>query len=200
MIALGFMAYGDTADWSIGLFEDAVHGIADNLVLVGATIILYFEVNGATPNKGRKRILALFGGVLLVFAGVWGGWTAYGRISGAQLPVSAWVLAVTSLIAVIGGGFAFRVIHGVHESGHDHMHESAIGHLIGDLAISVAVFLSSVGIILWGIPAIDSWMALVLISPWMLFRGIQILKYRDPPESNDIFTHVHADDKNNHHH
>ena len=167
----------------VGLFEDMAHGVADNLVLIGTTIVLYFEAHGATPNKGRKRALALLGGVLLLLAGFGGAWTAFGRITGEQIPLSGWTLAATSLVAVIGGSFAFWIIHGVHESMRDHLHVSAISHLVGDLAISIAVFLSSLGIIFFGWSAIDSWVAGILISPWMVWRGIQILKYEDAPAS-----------------
>lgn len=203
MIVLFFMGRGAESDWSIGLFEDAMHGIADNLILIGTTIVLYFEAHGASPNKGRKRILALIGGVLLVLAGFGGGYIAYERIIGAQMHISGWVLASTSLIAVIGGGSAFWIIHGIDKSMHDHLHTSAVGHLVGDLAISAAVFLSALGIIFFRLPAIDSWAALCLIAPWMIFRGIQILKYKDPPECGhgDMCAHPHDyDDHRDHHH
>ncbi len=179
------------ASRSVGLFEDMMHGVADNLVLIGTTIVLYFEAHGATPNKGRKRVLALIGGVLLIFAGIAGAYAAHARIIGEQIALSGWTLASTSLLAVIGGGFAFKIIHDVHKNMHDHLHESAVGHLAGDLAISCAVFFSSLGIIFFNWPAIDSWVALTLITPWMIFRGVQILKYKDPPESEHDDTHVH---------
>lgn len=183
-------------DWSIGLFEDTMHGIADNLILIGATIVLYFETQGALPNKGRKRILALIGGVLLIGAGVGGIFVAGERILGAQMPVAGWSLVATSLIAVVGGWFAFRVIHGVHESQHDHLHHSAVAHLLGDLAISLTVLFSALGIIYFNLPAIDSYVTLILIAPWMIFRGFQVLKYRDPHESGDSMHH----DGGHHHH
>ncbi len=187
------------ASKSVGLFEDMVHGVADNLVLIGATIILYFEANGAYPNKGRKRILALMGGVLLILAGTGGAWIAYERIFlGTQVPLSGLVLACTSLVAVIGGGFAFWVIHGVDKDNHDHLHTAAIAHLVGDLAISVVVFISSIGIIFFGLSLIDSWIALTVISPWMFYRGIQILKYKDPPE-NEHAVKKTKDDGHHHH-
>lgn len=183
-VVLGFTMRGVSSPWSIGLFEDMVHGIADNLVLIGATIILYFEANGATPNRGRKRVLALIGGVLLIGAGIGGAWVAYERIVGTQMSLSGWTLALTSLVATLGGVWAFRIIHGVRKSSQDHLHASAIAHLIGDLAISVTVFISSLGIIFFDLSAIDSWIALLAISPWMIIRGTQILRYKDPQESD----------------
>lgn len=188
---------------SLGLFEDMMHGIADNLILIGTTIVLYFEAYGATPNKGLKRTLALVGGLLLIFAGIAGGYVAYERIMGAQIALSGWTLATTSLIATIGGGWAFKVIHGVHTSMHDHLHKSAVAHLVGDLAISAIVFLSALGIIFFNFPAIDSWVVLAIIAPWMIFRGIQILKHKDPPECGhgDTCAHPHGhDDHRDHHH
>lgn len=193
---LFFTGRGTLTNWSIGLFEDTMHGVADNLVLIGTTIVLYFEAQGATKNKGRKRVLALIGGVLLVCSGIGGGYVAYGRMIGVQMQIFGWALACTSLIAVIGGGLAFRVIHGVHKSQHDHLHKSATAHLVGDLVISIVVFLSSLGIIFFNLPAIDSWVGLMFIAPWMVWRGIQILKYRDPHESGDSMHH----DGGHHHH
>jgi Co/Zn/Cd efflux system component len=190
-IVLGFTAWGANAPWSIGLFEDTMHGIADNLILIGAVIVLYFEALGATPSKGRKRILALIGGLLLIVSALAGAWIAYERIMDTQVSLSGWVIALTSLVAVIGGASAYFVIHGVHKDMHDHLHNSAISHLVGDLAISVTVLFSSLGIIFFNLPAIDSWMA-GPIALWMLIRGVQILKYKDPPESDK---HHHA-----HHH
>lgn len=172
----------------IGLFEDAFHGIGDNLILIGATIVLYFEAHGAARNMGRRRILALLGGALLIFAGIAGGYVAYGRMTGEHIALSGWPLAIISLLAIIGNGFAFRIIHGVDKAMHDHVHKSAVAHLIGDLAISVTVFFSSVGIIIFDLPAIDSVVTLALISPWMIFRGVQILRHKDPHEAG----HAHA--------
>jgi cobalt-zinc-cadmium efflux system protein len=193
-IVLSFTAWGISSAWSIGLFEDTMHGIADNLVLIGAVIVLYFEAHGATPNKGRKRILALVGGAILVASGFAGGWFAYQRIVGIQAPLSGWVIAVTSLVAVIGGVSAYLVIHGVHKDMHDHLHNSAVSHLVGDLAISVAVLVSSVGIIFFDFPAIDSWMA-IPVSLWMIWRGGQVLKYKDPTEFE---AHQHSHDEHHH--
>ncbi len=180
---------------SLALFEDMAHGVADNLILIGATIVLYFEAHGATPNKGRRRIIALFGGLLLICAGIAGGYVAYERISGAQIPIAGWALAVTSLIACIGGGCAFKVIHGVQKSQHDHLHQSAVAHLVGDLAISVIVFFSALGILYFNLPAIDSYVTLALIAPWMIFRGFQVLRFKDPHEHE----HAHTDNHEHHH-
>lgn len=176
---------------SIGLFEDMMHGIGDNVFLVGTTIVLYFEAHGTSENKGRKRILALIGGALLVVAGIGGAWTAIERITGGQVPLSGWVLGGTTLIAIVGNGWAYRIISGANKNSQGHLHDANVAHLIGDLAISCAVLLSAIGIILFSLPAIDSWVVLVLIAPWMLWRGAQILRYKDPPDSDDRHKHPH---------
>lgn len=183
---------------AVGLLEDFAHGFGDNLNLAAITIILYFEAIGATPNKGRRRMVAIIGGLLLVVGGLWGGYIAYERIVGVQIDFPGLPLAITSFLAIIGNGWAYKIIHGVDKSLQDHAHKSTTAHLAGDLAISVTVFFSSIGIMVFALPAIDSFVTLFLIAPWMIFRGVQVLKYKDPPESahGDAPTHHNHD----HHH
>lgn len=184
----------------IGLFEDTFHGIGDNLILIGATVVLYFEAHGAARNMGRRRVLALLGGALLIFAGIGGGYVAYERMTGVQIALPGWPLAITALLAVIGNGLAFKIIHGVDKSMHDHVHKSAVAHLVGDLAISVTVFISSVGIIIFDLPAIDSVVALIFITPWMIFRGVQIMRHKDPHEGEHANISKVRNSDHDHHH
>ncbi len=170
------------ATQSLGLIGDTIHALADNLLLIGTTIILYFEALGATKQHGRKRVLARIGGVLLIGSGIGIVLEGVSRFHFGTPLLSGWWMIAGAVIAVTGNYFAHRIIADGPSEEDDHLHRANILHLLGDLGISLAVLLGGVAMMYFRTPHIDTVLASVLVAPWMIWRGVGVLRYQDPEE------------------
>jgi Co/Zn/Cd efflux system component len=173
---------------SLGLFGDAMHGLADNLLLIGTTIILYFESLGAEKHHGRKRIMARFGGLLLFVSTLGILWEVRERLTDTSPLLSPWWMLVGASVGVVGNFCAHRIISSGDTERDDMLHRANVLHLLGDLALSIAVLAGALMMLFFEFAHVDTWIALLLVSPWLLFRSIQILRHKDPEDEH----HHHA--------
>ena len=178
---------------SLALTGDAAHSVSDSVVLLGTLLLIEATIrNPDKDHEGIKRLLTR-GAVILLFIGA-----GYVLIEGYERIVSpilfpGWPVVGTALVAAIGNYFAHRLIHGVHESLHDHVHRANVLHILADLFISVAVVISGLGTIILNWPALDGWVAIV-VAIWMLIRGISL--WRETLRS----AHTHDADHDGHDH
>jgi len=158
---------------SKSLLGDALHSLADTIVLFGIVLLTAREL--AEPEREHHEADRRFtkGAVLLLFLSAgYVLWEGVGRILHPEAYPTAVVIGIT-LVAIAGNYLAHRTMSGVEESMHDHKHKASIMHVLADLVISLVVLASALGTMLLHTPALDGWGA-VLVSLWMFARGISL--------------------------
>lgn len=160
---------------SLALFGDMTHSLSDIFIIAGTTFVIAREIkNPLHGHAMAKRILVIFAVGLLWISATYVSIEAFERI---QHPIGfpGWPVAILALFSAIGNFTAHRVIQGVEVAEHDHVHEANVAHLLADFALSFVVLISALGNIIWGLPAIDAWISLIIVAPWMFRWGWKII-------------------------
>lgn len=184
--SLIFLVWAD----SKSLLGDALHSLADAVVLLGVVFFTIWEL--AHPKEERHHADTPFtkGAVILLFVSAgYVFWEGIERImSPGMFPVSL-VVGVTC-IAIVGNFLAHRTISGVHEDVHDHKHHASVMHVLADLVISIVVLCSALGTLLFGMPAIDG-VGAIIVALWMFWRGKDLWQSTTRTASNSCTHHDH---------
>lgn len=162
------------AGGSLTLLGDWAHGLADILILFATHKIFASELkNSEKDYSGEKKWLAIIAVLVL-----WGmaGHIFYEAVGHIANPVDflGWPVAFIALFAAVGNFLAHKKISLVAECEHDAAHHANVAHLITDAAISLTVFVSAVGNIVFSLPAIDAWLG-IAVGVWMMYLGWKIL-------------------------
>jgi cobalt-zinc-cadmium efflux system protein len=170
------VVYGWLAN-SLALLADAGHNFGDVLGLVMAWIAFgiadWRPSNRFTYRMRAASILSAFAnGVLLLIAVFYISWEAVNRLFAPQEVAAVDVIVVAAIAVVINAGSAWLLSRG---SKSDLNMHGAFLHMAADAAVSVAVIVAAVGIMLtgwqWLDPAVSLLISLViLIGTWRLLR------------------------------
>jgi len=160
---------------SLTLLGDWSHGLADILILFATYQIFTSELkNSENDHSGKKKWLV----IVAVFV-LWGmaGHIFYEATERIANPVDflGWPVAIIALFSTVGNFLAHKRISLVDPCEHDAVHHANVAHLITDAAISLTVFISAVGKIVWDLPAIDTWFGMA-VAGWMIYLGWKTLQ------------------------
>lgn len=182
---------------SMGLIADALHNFSDVVALVITYLAIVYAEKAATKRMtyGYVRSEAMAGFVnslLLILAMVYIGYESVMKLLNPQ-PVDGWYMLIVAAIAAVGNGISVFLLkdnpahsHGHshehhHDEEHEHKHEedlnirSAILHLTGDVAISLAVVLGGLAIIFFKLNFIDPVLSLGF-TVWILIKSISLFR------------------------
>lgn len=164
---------------SLTLLADWAHGLADILILFATHQIFASELGSSEDDHSRKKNWLA---IVAVFV-LWGmaGHIFYEAVGRLASPVDflGWPVAVVALFSAVGNFLAHKRISLVDECEHDAVHHANVAHLITDAVISLTVFISAVGKIMFNLPAIDAWLGMA-VSGWMIYLGWKILLGKKP--------------------
>ena len=159
---------------SLTLLGDWSHGLADILILFATHQIFASELKDSEKDhSSKKKWLATIAVFVLWGMAVHILYEAVGRIVN-PVDFLGWPVAVIALFSTVGNFLAHKRISLVDECEHDVAHHANVAHLITDAAISLTVFVSAVGKIMFNLPAIDAWLGMA-VAGWMLYLGWGIL-------------------------
>lgn len=162
-------SYGTFHSSSLALLGDTFHALVDTTLVYGIAILASIKKGRGTSKKDVIHIdnrwglfiqnaLIVIGATLIIFGA--------GRLAIDTTPdiVGPVMLATSSIglglnLCVLHILQKLRIDHGhAHENTHDHVHEGAFTHALGDTAVSVAVVCTGIAITFfsWNISWIDS--------------------------------------------
>jgi Co/Zn/Cd efflux system component len=165
------LVYALLAD-SKALLGDALHNLADNIVLLGVVLLTMRELAHQNTHSHVDRYFTKSAILLLWVSALFVLLEGVERVRAPEA-FPGMVVLIATIIAGLGSWSAHRLISRVHESVQDHKHEASVLHVLGDLIISVIVATSVLLTMLFAMPAIDGWGA-ILASLWMFVRGIML--------------------------
>ncbi len=169
LIAIFVFAVG-----SLALLGDWAHGGADILILAGTYWVLKNEMQSpGEDHAGKKKWLTVIAVSILLGTAAYIFHEALDRIFNPT-EFHGWIVGSLAILATIGNLYAHHIIDKVKGCEHDGLHRANIAHLITDAAISFSVFVSAVGNIAFGFPAIDAWIS-ILVGIWMVILGKRIM-------------------------
>lgn len=159
---------------SLTLTGDGSHGLADILILFATHQIFASELQNPNDDHSSKKKWLVRIAVLLLW--VMAGYIFYEAVGRIENPVDfpGWPVAVLALLSATGNFLAHKIIGRVDKCEHDDAHQINVAHLLTDAVISLAVFVSALGMIIFGLPAIDTWLG-IIVGLWMVFLGWKIL-------------------------
>ena len=176
---LGFVlveaAFGVWAN-SMALLADAGHNLSDVLGLVLAWVAAVLALRPASARytyglRAGSILAALFNAVFLLAALGWMVWEAVGRLSSPQ-PVAEGIVMVVAGIGILINGFTAWLFVG----GQGDLNiRGAYLHMVADAAVSAAVVLAALAMLLTGWLWLDPVVSLavcavILWSGWELLR------------------------------
>lgn len=163
---------------SLTLFGDMTHSLADIFILLATHQIFAHELRNPHADHAHKKKILVRVAVLLLWMSA--AYVCYEAVERITHPVDfpGWPVALLAILSASGNFFAHRRISQIDKCEHDHAHEANVAHLLTDFALSVIVFLSALGNILFKLPAIDAWLSLA-VALWMIRWGWKILYEKD---------------------
>jgi divalent metal cation (Fe/Co/Zn/Cd) transporter len=181
---------------SLALFGDTAHSLSDALIFCGTIFVLRRQIlEPARDHTSAKTSLVYIAVGMLWLSAIYIMFEAVGRI---KIPVGfpGTPVLLMALFSAIGNFCAHRIIDKIDISLHDHVHKANVAHLLTDFAISAVVFVSAVLNMAFGLIAVDAWVSLLIIGPWMLFWGWHILgdKGSSPPHHDHPLHSTHHHD------
>lgn len=159
---------------SLALLGDWAHGGADLLILYATYWVTTLEVKNPKDDHARKKKLLTCVAVAILFATAWYVLDeALDRIFNPPL-FHGWLVGSLAILSTIGNLYAHKIIDKVDKCEHDGLHHANVAHLLSDAAISFAVFVSAVGNVAFGLPAVDGF-ASIFVGIWIIIVGKRIL-------------------------
>jgi len=199
--ALGI--YGSEETGSLLLLAGALHLLGDGLPFV-ADLCNEFFVRQKRLSWLIKLCILLGNSLFLLGTTTYIAWEAYDRWQ-SPFVIGKWVL-LFAVLEIIGNTLQARYAHRLkHLRAHDeggHVHESQMGHLIGDIAASTVQGLGALGIFLtgalWIDPAASAFGALLTFI--LALKGLRdFFKLWTRGEDDEISeTHEHAHGHDHH--
>lgn len=163
------------AGLSLTLKGDMIHGLADVLILVATHQIFSSELNSpGGDNANKKKWLVI---VAIILLWVSAGDIFYEAIKRISSPVDflGWPVAIVALLSAAGNYISHKIIGQVDKCEHDATHNVNVAHLLTDAVISLLVFISASGKILFDLPMIDTLFG-IPVGIWMVILGKRILQ------------------------
>lgn len=163
------------AGLSLTLKGDMIHGLADVLILVATHQIFSTELHSpGADNSSKKKWLVIVAVILLWFSA---GDIFYEAIARINSPVDfqGWPVAIVALLSAAGNYTSHKIIGKVDKCEHDATHNVNVAHLLTDAVISLLVFISASGKILFDLPMIDTLLG-IPVGIWMVILGKRILQ------------------------
>lgn len=159
---------------SLTLKGDMFHGFADILILFATHHVFKSELQNFTGNHHTKKNVLVMVAVLLLWFSA--GDLTYEAVQRIASPVDfpGWPVAIVSLLSSIGNFTSHKIIGKVEKCEHDKLHKINVAHLITDAVISLCVFISALGKILYDTPAVDAWLSFP-VALWMFILGWNII-------------------------
>lgn len=183
---------------SLALFGDMTHSLSDVLILGGTIFVLYRQIRYSShDHTGAKTTLVRIAVGMLWISAVYIMFEAVDRIKN-PVEFSGIPVLFMALFSAIGNFCAHRIIDKIDASLHDHVHKANVAHLLTDFAISAVVFVSALLNMAFGLIAVDAWVSLFIICPWMLFWGWNILRIKGFPHSPHDPSEHHTDHHDHH--
>lgn len=159
---------------SLTLMGDMSHSLADVFILLATHQIFASEVqNPEDDHSGKKKWLVRIAVFMLWASAVYIFYEAAERIAN-PVDFPGWPVAILALLSAMGNFLAHQRIGCVDKCEHDDAHKANVAHLITDAVLSLIVFISALGRIIFNLPAIDTWLGIV-VGVWMIHLGWKIL-------------------------
>lgn len=178
---------------SVSLLADAAHNIGDVaglLVALGAAMLARRAPSGRhTYGWGKATVLAAVVNATLILLAVGGvTWEAIGRLTHpgeVHAETVIWVAAV----GVAVNGISAWLFHGDHE--HDANLRGAFLHLAADAAVSLAVVIGGIAMLMTGATWVDPLMSIlvslvIVWSTWSLLRDASSMAMDAAPAGIDV--------------
>lgn len=177
--ALQLAVIAATGNGVLTLFGDNTHGFSDIIVLLGTIFVYAKSIREPEKDHGRLKYAVAVIAVILLWAGA--GVTAIEAFERIREPVDfpSYLILGLAATSATGNWYAHRIVSGAAVETHDHTHRANVAHLFTDFALSFLVFVSALGNLALGWPAIDAWLAIVLVVPWMVIWGWLIIRRKD---------------------
>ncbi len=159
---------------SLTLLGDWSHGLADILILFATHQIFASELQNPDDDHSNKKKWLVRVAVLVLWT--MAGYIFYEAAERTTNPVDfpGWPVAVLALLSATGNFLAHKIIGRVAKCEHDDAHRVNVAHLLTDAVISLTVFVSALGMIIFGLPAIDTLLG-IIVGIWMILLGWKIL-------------------------
>lgn len=159
---------------SLALAGDWAHGFADIIIMVATFQIFSAELHDTEKDHSvKKKWLVRIAVIMLWLSAFWIFYEATERMA-APVDFPGWPVAILALLSTVGNFLAHKRIGCVDLCEHDDAHRINVAHLLTDAVISLIVFVSAMGKILFDLPAIDTWLG-IFVGIWMIYLGWKIL-------------------------